>query len=623
MKKDSSSVFTEPDGHHSEEKPWTKPEKPQGAALIDMDLSRRRGRTDLEDTSVEAGVPEVPGKRPKSTSWDFKSRGEPFLWGFGGALIIGLLMIVGFVVLILYNGLLTFYPQPVQVVTLADGSVVAGELFRSETFKPGPDILEKLDEKVRERISDAHGLVRRYLYRTGNFDLYNQDFRWVSDYEIVSTRTPADMFFVERMEWGPFIGTIRSLDLKGHILDKDSLTPAALRKAHQEAVERRGHIRGLERDEIGAVNYRLEKGRLNLRKVALKSGEDSSDYRQAREEFEADAQKLEARYEELSTEAAAMKEKDANRTITLADAGGREKKIKLSDVVRFYPANNLTFLDRSWIYLSRWWEFLTEQPREANTEGGVMPAIFGTFVMTVLMALAVAPFGVMAALYLREYARQGRLVSLVRICVNNLAGVPSIVYGVFGLGFFAYMLGGSIDQLFYPERLPTPTFGTGGLLWSSFTLALLTVPVVIVATEEALAAVPQSLREGSLACGASKWQTIKYIVLPRAMPGIMTGLILAMARGAGEVAPLMLVGVVKMAPELPIDHFFPYLHLDRSFMHLGFHIFDVGFQSRNSEAAKPMVYATTLLLIGLVFAMNAASIMIRNRLKRKFFTGHF
>jgi phosphate transport system permease protein len=252
-----------------------------------------------------------------------------------------------------------------------------------------------------------------------------------------------------------------------------------------------------------------------------------------------------------------------------------------------------------------------------------MPAIFGTFCMTVLMALAVAPFGVMAALYLREYAKQGRLVSLVRICVNNLAGVPSIVYGVFGLGFFAYILGGSIDELFFPERLPTPTFGTGGLLWASLTLALLTVPVVIVATEEALAAVPQSMREGSLACGASKWQTIKYIVLPRAMPGIMTGLILAMARGAGEVAPLMLIGVVKMAPELPIDQFFPYIHLDRSFMHLGFHIFDVGFQSRNSEAAKPMVYATTLLLITLIFAMNAASIMIRNRLKRKFFTGHF
>jgi len=307
----------------------------------------------------------------------------------------------------------------------------------------------------------------------------------------------------------------------------------------------------------------------------------------------------------------------------VAEVGGKEKTLPLSQIVRLYPPNDLSTWDKILVYLSRWFEFLTEEPREANTEGGVMPAIFGTFVMTVMMALAVAPFGVMAALYLREYAKQGRLVSMVRISVNNLAGVPSIVYGVFGLGFFAYICGGTIDQVFFPERLPNPTFGTGGLLWSSLTLALLTVPVVIVATEEALAAVPQSMREGSLACGASKWQTIKYIVLPRAMPGIMTGLILAMARGAGEVAPLMLVGVVKLAPELPLDAIFPYLHLERSFMHLGFHIFDVGFQSRNSEAAKPMVFVTTLLVMSLIGLMNATAIGVRNRLKRRYQAGHF
>jgi phosphate transport system permease protein len=225
---------------------------------------------------------------------------------------------------------------------------------------------------------------------------------------------------------------------------------------------------------------------------------------------------------------------------------------------------------------------------------------------------------VITALYLREYAKQGTVVSIVRISVNNLAGVPSIVYGVFGLGFFAYILGGNIDALFFPERLPNPTFGTGGVLWSALTLALLTVPVVIVATEEALAAVPRSMREGSLACGASKWQTIKWIVLPRAAPGIMTGLILAMARGAGEVAPLMLVGVVKLAPELPIDFTFPYVHLERSFMHLGFHIFDVAFQSRNSEAGRPMVYVTTLILIGVVLVLNIFAIQVRTQLKKRF-----
>jgi phosphate transport system permease protein len=371
------------------------------------------------------------------------------------------------------------------------------------------------------------------------------------------------------------------------------------------------------------VNRGIEAERLRLRKVALAQGEDSDAYRKAVSEHDVRVAQLKSTYEELAANARAVKEVDEGFRITLAEVGGRQKTIRLSEVVRMYPANALRLGDKIGIYFSRWAEFLTHEPREANTEGGVMPAIFGTFAMTILLAVAVAPFGVMAALYLREYAKQGRLVSIVRISVNNLAGVPSIVYGVFGLGFFAYLLGGTIDSVFFPERLPAPTFGTGGLLWASLTLALLTVPVVIVATEVALAAGPPSMREGSLACGASKWQTIKYIVLPRAMPGIMTGLILAMARGAGEVAPLMIVGVVKLAPELPVDGVFPFVHLERSFMHLGFHIFDVGFQSRNAEAGKPMVYVTTLLLITLVALMNASAIKIRNRLKKKFFAGHF
>jgi phosphate transport system permease protein len=362
---------------------------------------------------------------------------------------------------------------------------------------------------------------------------------------------------------------------------------------------------------------------LAVRRVALGDGEGGPAHAAAQERFKLREAELQRRYAALAAEANALKDRDGRDRALLADIDGREKDMPLSALVRFYPANGLGLAEKLGVYLSRWREFLVDEPREANTEGGIMPAIFGTFALTVLMVVAVAPFGVITALYLREYARQGRIVAAVRISVNNLAGVPSIVYGVFGLGFFAYFLGGTIDQLFFPERLPSPTFGTGGLLWSSLTLALLTVPVVIVATEEALAAVPRSMREGSLACGASKWQTIQRIVLPRAMPGIMTGIILAMARGAGEVAPLMLVGVVKLAPELPIDGYFPFVHLERSFMHLGFHIYDVGFQSRNSEAGKPMVFVTTLLLIALIFVMNIGAIAIRNRLKRKFAGSQF
>ncbi|MDQ1239080.1 MAG: phosphate transport system permease protein, partial [Thermodesulfobacteriota bacterium] len=578
--------------------------------------------------SVEGHSEAVDLQTPRAAkanamSWDLKARGEPFMWILGGALVLGLLMIIGFTILIIYNGMLTFWPQPIYATTLKDRSIVGGELFRVENYKPGPEQLAPLSPSIRSEIEGRGGFVRRNLYRTGNYDLYNEDFRWVNDFEIASTDTPANLYFFERMEWGPFIGSIKSVDLNGRILEGDALTWSAVREAQEWAANRRARINLIERHQIGAINHRLEEARLKLRKVELSRGKDSPEYAMALKEYEKQIQRLHTEYDELAKEAAGIKELDTKYTITLADAAGREKNLRLSEIVRFYPANVLTLPQKIRIYFSRWWEFLSTEPREANTEGGVLPAIFGTFAMTVLMSLAVAPFGVVAAMYLREYAKQGKLVSLVRICVNNLAGVPSIVYGVFGLGFFAYVLGGSIDSLFYPERLPTPTFGTGGLLWASLTLALLTVPVVIVATEEALSAVPKSMREGSLACGASKWQTIRHIVLPRAMPGIMTGLILAMARGAEEVAPLMLVGVVKMAPALPIDQFFPYVHLDRSFMHLGFHIFDVGFQSRNSEAAKPMVYVTTLLLVSLVFAMNACSVVIRNRLKKKFVAGHF
>ncbi|MFH1114505.1 MAG: phosphate ABC transporter permease PstA [Pseudomonadota bacterium] len=558
-----------------------------------------------------------------SLVWDFKARGEPFLWGLGGSLAIGILMIIGFVVLIVYNGVLTFYPKPIEKVVLKDGTVLAGELTRSEIFRPSPETLKSIGVQDGQLPERGKGYAKRNLYRTGNFDLYNEDFRWVADFNVAEVLHPRDLIFIERLEWGPFIGTIKSADFNGNIVSGESLNWDKLRLQHKQAERRRKKIKEIERDRMGAINHSLERNRLRLKKIGMNHGTHGAAYLKAQQDAKAGEEELRSLHDELSREASILKELDARFTITPSDVGGREIKLKISDMVRFYRANSLTFAEKLGIYLSRWWEFLTDEPREANTEGGVMPAIFGTLCMTVLMSLAVAPFGVIAALYLREYAKQGRLVSLVRICVNNLAGVPSIVYGVFGLGFFAYVLGGSIDQIFFPERLPSPTFGTGGLLWASLTLALLTVPVVIVATEEALASVPQSMREGSLACGASKWQTIRYIVLPRAMPGIMTGLILAMARGAGEVAPLMLIGVVKMAPELPIDSFFPYIHLERSFMHLGFQIYDVGFQSRNSEAAKPMVFVTTLLLISLVFMMNAASIVLRNRLKRKFFTGHF
>ena len=564
-----------------------------------------------------------PGRTGLRASIDFKARGEPFVWVMGGALALGVLMIIGFLALVLWNGIVTFYPGPVEVVTLKNGQRIAGEPFRSVSFRPSEEQLKGLDTESRRTIQAAGGFAHRTLYRIGNFDIYNEDFKWAVAHQVARTETPPGIFFVERREWGPFIGFIKSLTLDGRRIPGEEISLDALYAAHDEAVDRREAVRSIEVDEIGAINYYIEEDRLALRRTELDYGKKSAEYRAEEEKFERRTKERQAGFAMLKKRIAAINKENEKYKITLSEIGGREKVLRLSDIVRIYPANNLSFFGKIGVYFSRWGEFLTDDPREANTEGGVLPAIFGTVMMTLLMVVFVAPFGVVTALYLREYAKQGTLVSIVRICVNNLAGVPSIVYGVFGLGFFAYTIGVRIDQLFYPERLPNPTFGTGGLLWASLTLALLTVPVVIVATEEALAAVPRSMREGSLACGASKWQTIRNIVLPQAMPGIMTGLILAMARGAGEVAPLMLVGVVKLAPELPFDTFFPFLHPERSFMHLGFHIYDVGFQSRNSEAGKPMVFVTTLLLITIIALMNAFAIMIRNRLRRKFVEGQF
>ena len=538
------------------------------------------------------------------------AHGEPMIWLTGGSLAIALLMIVGLLGLIAVEGFSTFWPAPVVVLRTADGRVLAGEIAREEpAAEPG----------------DTRGpALGRRLLRIGNFELTGEHFAWIGDDQVVEESEPEWMLVVERLTWGRFYGEPAAFRIGGEtVAEGPGETWERFRRHHGEVRARWEERRELETHAIGDVNHALEDGRLELRAIELEAGQGSPAHAGAVAEFEAESAELTARYEALRERIRALDAENARFEMVLSTADGRQQTLALADVVRAYPANQLEAGGKLGVYLSRWAEFLLDDPREANSEGGVFPAIFGTVMMTLVMALLVVPFGVLAALYLREYARQGPVTSAVRIAVNNLAGVPSIVFGVFGLGFFCYIVGGRIDALAFPAKLPTPTFGTGGILWASLTLALLTLPVVIVATEEALASVPGSMREGSYACGASRWQTIRRIVLPRAMPGIMTGMVLAIARGAGEVAPLMLVGAAKLAPELPLDGRFPFLHLERSFMHLGFHIYDLGFQSQNSEAAKPMVFTTTLLLIGLILMLNVAAVGIRARLRARYVTGKF
>jgi phosphate transport system permease protein len=580
-----------------------------------------------------AKVPEAAPRRrsgPRPTS--LGAFGEPMLWLTGGALAIALMMIVGLLSLVVFEGTSTFWPEEVVRVETIDGRKFLGELSMTETYRPEPGAFDRLPEDVRARaraaVDAAGGESTREMYRTGNFDVSGTHFTWLSDFEVAQQTRPRWAIVIERLAWGRFYGEPKEFRIGDDVVARGAEDTWARYLEHHDACrERHADVERLETHDVGKLNDGIERGRLALRKIELESGRDSPQYVSAAADSQRNEAELRSRFTEVEGQIRALKQENARYRMVVETADGQVAEMKVADIVRAYPANQLGFIERFGVYLSRWGEFLTEQPREANSEGGVFPAIFGTVVMTLLMSVLVVPFGVLAALYLREYAKQGLLVSGVRIAVNNLAGVPSIVFGVFGLGFFCYIIGATIDDLFHAERLPNPTFGRGGLMWASFTLALLTLPVVIVATEEALSAVPSSMREGSYACGATKWQTIWRIVLPRAMPGILTGMILAIARGAGEVAPLMLVGAVKLAPELPVEleSSFPFvaLHPERSFMHLGFHIYDLGFQSQNSEAAKPMVFTTTLLLIGLIVVLNVAAIWVRARLRRKFQAGHF
>jgi phosphate transport system permease protein len=447
----------------------------------------------------------------------------------------------------------------------------------------------------------------------GNKDLYGEAFRYIDRANILKTARPESLLLVERLEFGPAIvhGVAVETPQGRHEAGTSGYSQALETMLGQGAAAR-DRLLVIERKQIGAISRELEElGR------AEKAGTvDAAVATARRGVFQTD-------FERLQAQAAEIRKEIAGSRFLGRSADGRDVTVECGALLGVFESNRAGFAGRVGEMLHRIWKFLKDDPREANTEGGVFPAIFGTVIMTLVMSLFVTPFGVITAIYLREYASQGLFVRIVRVCVNNLAGVPSIVFGVFGLAFFVYFLGGKIDQALFADKLPTPTYGTPGIFWASLTLALLTLPVVIVATEEALSAVPRGVREAALACGASKWQSIQRVVLPASLPGILTGVILAMARGAGEVAPLMLVGVVKLAPSLPIDDIAPFVHPERKFMHLGFHIYDLGFQSPDAEAAKPIVYATALLLIVVVVTLNLSAILIRNRLKKRFAVSSF
>ncbi len=528
----------------------------------------------------------------------FWKTGEPYVLATGAALAIILVMSLALVGVVMTNGLGYFWPRSLVKYVLADGTTTLGQITQEEN--------NPITGKKRIQLKVA------------NRDLLGQDFRWIDEKDVVSRSLPPDALLLERREHGNFFGFLTGVTAEGVSLTA-SEPYGQLQQALRVVSERMKATAGI-KQQMSNLNNSAERSRLKLLKLEFKGVELN---KAAITELASSREKVLADFAHLNEQVTATLA-DINRiTAQFTDVSGATKDIALVEIVALQQPNSMSFIAKCGAYLERVRELLLDDPRESNTEGGLFPAIFGTVMMVLLMSLFSLPFGVIAAIYLREYARDGLVTRMVRIAVNNLAGVPSIVYGVFGLGFFVYGIGGSLDTLFFPERLPTPTFGTGGILWSSLTLALLTVPVIIVATEESLASIPKGIREGSLALGATKFQTLMKILLPMATPGIMTGLILSMARAAGEVAPLMIVGVVKLAPTLPFDTNFPFFHMDRKFMHLGFHIYDVGFQSPNVEAAKPMVYVTTMLLLAIVIIASSTAIYLRNRMRSRYTTSTF
>ncbi len=546
--------------------------------------------------------------------------GSPWVWLNAGAVAICIIMVVGLVGLIAVRGLSHFWPADILQATYQQGDqkiTLAGEVVEVE------DVLAEQLRGAGVDVPEGLETMRRDLLKIGNRDIGGIDFTWVLDANLSDRQKPAMLFAAERHEWGNFYGYLRSLKQGDEVVGSyDGYDPSEayltlwgqFEQSIERAIEINEAILEIQKDEIGAINYELERLRLKQRSLELKGSTDAdafADINTRRDELNAEYENLQQTLIDLYAQ--------VNRdSIQAETASGQMLTIPVAKIVRAYRPNDMGIIAKLGHYGAKLWEFVSAEPREANTEGGIFPAIFGTVMMVIIMSIMVTPFGVVAAVYLREYAKQGFTTRLIRIAVNNLAGVPSIVYGVFGLGFFVYFLGGNIDRLFYPEALPSPTFGTGGLMWSSITLALLTVPVVIVATEEGLSRIPHALREGSLALGATKAETLWKVVLPMASPAMMTGVILAIARAAGEVAPLMLVGVVKLAPSLPLDMNYPFLHLDQKFMHLGFHIYDVGFQSPNVEAARPLVYATAFLLVVVIALLNISAVQIRNHLREKY-----
>ncbi|MEF1309706.1 phosphate ABC transporter permease PstA [Vibrio mytili] len=546
--------------------------------------------------------------------------GAPWIWLTGGAVSVSLLSVLGLLLLIGWKGLTYFWPAPLYQWNVTALTSVQGEVLQENPILIG-QVYERsfvpksyLPENAARKLDDDEDFATRLNIKIANRELYPSDFISVLKIQLSEPTTPKEWAVIERSSGGYFFGKLVAFRDGESIYKTDIQT--VLDKKLGDAESLHDEIDKLVQTQLKALGWQLEQLRLEKRKREL-NNRITDEFLTQNQERE---QQIKQQLASVELQLDGLRLQLSDYALIVEDMTGEQIAIPLEDILDYWYPNQMSFVDKVVHWGKQVWKFLSDDPRESNSEGGVFPAIFGTVFLVIIMSIIVMPLGVIAAIYLHEYAKNNSLTRIIRIAVINLAGVPSIVYGVFGLGFFVYTIGGSIDSLFYAEKLPAPTFGTPGLLWSALTLAVLTLPVVIVTTEEGLTRIPSSVRHGSLALGATQFETLWRVIIPMATPAIITGLILAIARAAGEVAPLMLVGVVKLASNLPVDGQFPYVHLDRKFMHLGFHIYDIGFQTSNIEAARPLVYATSFLLVTVIVGLNLTAISIRNNLREKYRT---
>ncbi|MBU1306338.1 MAG: phosphate ABC transporter, permease protein PstA, partial [Alphaproteobacteria bacterium] len=382
-------------------------------------------------------------KKDSLNTW-IKS-GTPWIWMNAGAVSIAVIMTLGLLAVIAVRGLEHFWPSDVVVADYqipgAEPRVMAGEVVQVEEVPRARLAASGLPVDV-----EGGEFMTRELLKVGNREVYGADFSWVVGEWLSNQRKPADLVALERREWGNFYGELLAVKEEGNLVAEGAAAWGELQQRIDRIDELHARIARLEAVDIGRINHGLERLRLKTRKLELDGQLDAA----AQAALDAERAEWDAEYKQLESQLVALYGEFNRDSVTMRTMDGQEKEISLGKVVRAYRPNAMSLPEKMGFYFAKLWEFVSDEPREANTEGGIFPAIFGTVLMTLIMAVIVTPFGVIAAVYLREYAKQGVLTRIIRIAVNNLAGVPSIVYGVFGLGFFVYVLGGSIDALFFP-----------------------------------------------------------------------------------------------------------------------------------------------------------------------------